>query len=125
MAVVVKPDYTVALYAGDTEIVTIAMTHGDAGSNILLSEVSTAVFTLKDVQAGSVVNSRNAQNVLNANNFTIANGSIEWKVQTADTNIVTSGAQREVHRGEFILTLTDSQRKMFVIDLVIRQQGIP
>jgi hypothetical protein len=106
-----------ALYAGDTEILTIPMTHGDGGSNILLSEVDTAVFTLKNVDDDAVINSRDEQDVLNANDFTIADGSIEYAIQPEDTALVDTTATQETHRGEFILTLLDGQIRSFIVHI--------
>lgn len=114
--------YRDTLYAGDTDTITIPVTHGDGGSNVLLSEISTVTFTLKDLASGTVVNSRSAQSVLNLNNWTIANGSLAWSIQAADTTLLSSANSEETHRGELMLTLSDGQKRTCVIDLICRKR---
>lgn len=51
-----------------------------------------------------VVNGRNIQNVLNANNVTVdSNGNLTWNIQVGDTTLIESIAF-EIHRAVFAWT---------------------
>lgn len=110
--------YQVPLFAGDTDILTLPVTHGNGGSNVLLVEISSLTLSLTDRATGGIVNSRNAQNVLNTNNVMVSDGSIEWQVQALDTEMVTAGSAREVHIAVLDMTLTDGQERTAQIKLV-------
>ena len=66
----------------------------DDGVALPAASLTTLVLTLYVVKSdGTIgyVNSRNAQNVLNANNVTVsAAGAVVWSVQTADTTLIES-----------------------------------
>ncbi len=57
---------------------------------ILLSTISAATLTLYDVYSEEIINSRNNQNILNANNVTIdaTSGLLSWLIQAEDNIIV-------------------------------------
>ncbi len=60
--------------------------------------LQTLVLTLYDLTTGTVINSRNAQNVLNTNNVTIdASGNLVWAIQGADNPIITATLAIETH----------------------------
>ncbi len=53
------------------------------------SSLTTLTLTLYDQASGSILNSRNRQNVLNANNVTVTEaGVLAWTMQPADNAIV-------------------------------------
>lgn len=88
----------------------------ESGAVIPLANLSTAQLTLYDLEtrdpAGSpatgVINSRDLQDVKNANNVTIhaTNGTVTWSMQPADNPIVTDRRQVEIHRAEFRFVTT-------------------
>ena len=57
---------------------------------IASASLTTLTLTLYDAANGTIINSRNGQNVLNANNVTIhaTSGLLTWTMQTADNVIV-------------------------------------
>lgn len=69
------------------------------GALIPLASMSALDLTLfiKDSSPLVYINSRNAQNVLNANNVTVvSNGTVTWAIQVADLTIPTANAGFEV-----------------------------
>jgi hypothetical protein len=66
-----------------------------AGVVIPLANLTTLILTLKDEATETVINSRNAQNVLNANNVTYhtTSGLLTWSIQAADNPI--SGTRKD------------------------------
>mgnify|MGYP001591915789 CR=1 FL=1 len=74
------------------------------GDPIALADLSTLTLTLKDRYAGSVINSRNAQNVLNMNNVTFhaTTGLLTWDIQALDNPIVSADRKGpELHIATF------------------------
>lgn len=60
--------------------------------------LTSLTLTLYDVTTGTILNSRNAQDVLNKNNVTVdGNGLLTWLVQPADTAIVDPSRLGETH----------------------------
>tara|TARA_R110000787_G_scaffold180096_2_gene292180 strand:+ start:184 stop:534 length:351 start_codon:yes stop_codon:yes gene_type:complete len=56
-----------------------------------LSALTTVTLTLYDKAKDSIINGRDAQNVLNTNNVTIsAEGVLVWTMQAADNAIITT-----------------------------------
>lgn len=79
------------------------------GIQIPLASMSALTLSLflKDSDPIVYINSRNAQNVLNANNVTIDSaGKITWAIQSADLAMQDAGAEVEVHVAIFHLTTT-------------------
>jgi hypothetical protein len=76
-----------------------------------LADIDTATLTLFDLDtyvpgaspAEGIINSRDAQDVLSANNVTIhaTSGLVTWAMQADDNPIVTARRQVERHRAEF------------------------
>jgi hypothetical protein len=80
------------------------------------ASLTTLTLSVYDVRTGTVLNNRNNQNVLNANNVTVhaTSGLLTWSVQSADNAMVStrsveshiavfeytwaSGAKRDWHR---------------------------
>jgi hypothetical protein len=83
----------------------------NAGVVVPLADIDEAELTLYDVEtfvygaspAEGIINNRDAQNVLNANNVTIhaTSGLVTWAMQPDDNPIVTARRQIERHRAEF------------------------
>jgi hypothetical protein len=74
---------------------------------IPLASLTTLKLTLYDVATGTILNTRNLQDVLNANNVTYhgTSGLLTWSVQPADHAIVsTRGQIAERHRAVFDFT---------------------
>ncbi len=62
------------------------------------ASLTALTLTLYNVATGAIINSRNAQNVLNANNVTVdASGNLVWTVQPGDNAIVDTSLDREDH----------------------------
>lgn len=69
------------------------------GTPIPLAQLVTLTLTLYDVDTESIVNSRDAQNVLNTNNVTVhsTSGLVTWEMQTADNVLTTTTKATELH----------------------------
>lgn len=69
------------------------------------SSLSTLTLTLFDEAAGTIINSRNAQDVLNTNGVTVsAAGALVWTMDPADNAIVSAIKGLEAHRAMFAWT---------------------
>ena len=62
------------------------------GAAIILTDITTLTLTLYDLDAGSIINTRNAQNVLNLNGVTVhaTSGLLTWTATPTDNAIVTA-----------------------------------
>lgn len=83
------------------------------GSGALLA----GKMTLYSVSSGAIINGRNGQNILNANNVTISvAGAIVWKIMEADTKIIdTNPGVIVTHRAVLVfdwLDATSTARQM-------------
>jgi len=68
---------TKAVYAGQLV--------DETGTPVPASVLTSGVLTLYDLRSGSIINGRNGQNILNANNVTIdASGNITWTMAPTD-----------------------------------------
>jgi hypothetical protein len=66
--------------------------------------LSSATLTLKDEKTRTIINSRNAQNVNQANGVSISNlGIVSWLLAPADNTIVNTSLPQEVHVATFDL----------------------
>ena len=82
----------------------------ETGAAVALADLTTLTLTLRtgDTSLGAVVNSRNAQDVKNANNVTFhaTSGLLTWSVQVADMPVPsalgTGGSEH--HNAVFIAT---------------------
>ncbi len=80
----------------------------DAGGTAT-PRISTLTLTLKDAASTSVVNSRNAQDVLNANNVTVDSaGALKWLIQPGDTALLDSSRAVEEHLARFTFAYVDT-----------------
>ena len=82
-----------------------------AGTAIPLANISSLTLTLTDARSGTIINSRNAQNVLNANNVTVTSttGALQWLIQPADTTMYDSLYSVEDHVAKFTWTYETSK----------------
>ena len=72
------------------------------GAAVAGASLTTATLTLYELKTGTILNSRNAQNVLNANNVTIsAAGVVAWTMLPADNAIVNDRLDQELHVAVF------------------------
>lgn len=81
----------------------------EAGVVIPASALSAAVLTVYSAASEAIVNSREAQNVLNANNVTISElGVVTWTLQPSDVTMLNQALEEETHRCVFLFTWTAS-----------------
>jgi hypothetical protein len=118
------PDYFSAgrYHEGETGVETFTLKQGSgSGVAVPLTDISTATLTLKD-ESGTIINSRNAQNVLNANNVTIhaTSGLVTWARQVADTTVTGDAAATKLD-AYFKFTLTDGQVRHVHVTYVVIQ----
>ena len=102
----------------------------DGSTAIPLSSVDSITMTLIEEQTGDVINSREAQDVLNTNNCTLdsTSGLFTWAVQTADTAIVgnTRVGDREHHIATFSIVWSTTNQMNFEIALhVLNLRKVP
>ena len=79
-----------------------------------------ATLTLEALESSAIVNSRSAQNVLNANNVTIdAAGKVTWTIQEADMAILDTALPMETHRATFIFSWGSGRKAPHEVDFAI------
>lgn len=99
----------------------------ETGAVVPAASLTALELTLWDVLTGTVVNSRDAQNVLNTNNVTVdGNGGLVWDIQPADNAIVrtTSTPFPERHRAMFYFTWSGGTKKGWhAVDLMVQDSA--
>jgi hypothetical protein len=87
-------------------LVYTATLQDEAETPIPVGQLTTLTLTLYDATTGTILNSRNAQNILNTNNVTVhaTNGLLTWTVQPADLAMVTTNMAQELHIALFSWT---------------------
>ena len=90
-----------------------AVLKDETGAVIPASALTAITLTLYDLATNAIINNRDGQNVLNANNVTIDNsGNLVWSVQAADHALVrTSGRPLEKHRAVFEYTWSSGTKQ--------------
>lgn len=82
-----------------------------SGNAIPLAKVTALTLTLIDVGSGTVINSRDNQDVLNDNNVTLhaTSGLLTWDIRPADNAIVGTvcAGRTQRHRATFEIFWTD------------------
>ena len=88
------------------------------GVVIPASQLTAVLFTVYVPTSGAIVNTRNAQNVLNQNNVTISEaGVVAWTQQIADVTILDDTLEMETHRCLFLFTWQGGARsKPYEVD---------
>ena len=77
----------------------------ELGNAIPAAAILSLQLTYYDERTLQIINSRNAQNILNVNNVTLdALGILVWSLQPADTSILTVGVALESHVAMFVWT---------------------
>ena len=91
-----------------------------------LAEISAITLTYTNDADSSVINSRNAQDVKNANNVTITErGELFWYIQTGDAKIVSaslSSGDLEPHTAVFKITTTGSKVYYKTLNLWVKKR---
>ena len=77
---------------------------------VAIATLTTLTLSLYDVETGTILNSRNNQNVLNLANVTFAAGALVWSVQPADHAVVGS-RELEKHRAVFEYTWSSGTKR--------------
>lgn len=105
----------------ETPVYTAILTD-ENGAVIPGASLTQALLTLYDVETGAIVNGRNLQNVLNANDVTIdAAGLLTWAIQIADVTLLVGAAPRAIHRALFqFFWQGNARHKPHEVELVIR-----
>ena len=99
---------------------TIKDEDGNAIASTDLNTLTLTFWNLTDPD-NSIINNRNSQNVLNANNVTVdTNGLLTWTLQPADTTISDSTLPKQTCRAMFEWTYNSGTRNgKHLIDMVI------
>jgi hypothetical protein len=89
------------------------------------SILSSATLTLKDEKTRTIINSRNAQNVNQANGVTISDlGIVSWLLTPADNPIVNTRVTQEPHIATFDLRWdAGSSRAMHEVRILVTNVG--
>jgi hypothetical protein len=89
------------------------------------SVLSSATLTLTDEKTRTVINSRNAQNVNQANGVTISDlGIVTWLLVPADNPIITNRLSQEVHVATFDLRWdAGASRAMHEVKILVNNVG--
>lgn len=91
-----------------------------SGSAIASADIASMTMTLYDKSSGTIINSRNGQDILNANNVTVhaTSGLVTWELQPAD-NIIESTTleerKSEEHIALVIVTYDTTKKLIFEI----------
>lgn len=101
------------------------------GNQISKADLTSLTLTLWDVLSGSIINNRDAQNVLDANNVTVTEAggatTVEWKPVEADSAIQSADVVREDlehHKARFVWEWNSGTRRNDLeIDLWVRNRG--
>lgn len=92
----------------------------ETGTAIPAASLTALTLTLEDVDTAAAINSRSAQNVLNANNVTVnSSGLLTWQIQPADMAIVGTvpHGSTELHRFTFKYSYGSSLTAYVVRDI--------
>lgn len=118
MAAFNVPEQTSALYT--------ATLVDETGAVVPGTSLLTLTLTLYDKTTGGILNSRNAQNVLNANGVTIdANGLVSWTIAPADSLIITNTNDVETHIALFQATWGGGAKALkFEVTLLVKNLGM-
>jgi hypothetical protein len=89
---------------------------------IPVAQIGTLTLTLYNQESRSIINTRDNQNVLNANNVTVhsTSGLLTWLLQPADTAIETTSKSIEVRVALFQWTFGSSKQGKHEIVFKIR-----
>ena len=98
-----------------------ATLHDERAAVIGSGRMDTLTLTLCNMVDGAIINSRNAQDVLNLNNVTLdASGNLEFVLQPADTAMQDGTARTEIHRAIFQAAYDGGKQANWDVDFRIR-----
>ena len=103
-----------------------AVLKDETGLVIPASVINTLTLTLTHVTAlhvdtGTIINDRDEQNVLNANDVTVdSEGNLVFALQTEDTAIQDETEPYEFHRATFQCTFDTTKQNNWDVDFLIR-----
>jgi hypothetical protein len=109
------PLLSTTLLEATTGLLTFTLVDSD-GAGVPVSMLTTLTLTYYDVISGTIVNSRNVQNVLNTNDVSIttvgspAVTTVEWQIQPADTPMVNPDLAVEYRVAQFRWTWDSGAR---------------
>lgn len=92
-------------------------------NNVLIGsgDIVSLSITLCNVADGSIINSRNAQDALNANDVTVdVSGNLVFTLRPADTIIVDPTLEFEKHRATFIMVFNGTSQATWDVDFKVR-----
>lgn len=117
-------DETISVKEGAFGVHTFQLVDED-GNNVSLAAINTGTLTLFDVVTGAIINSRNAQDVLNVNGVTIsATGAVEWTMVEDDCRILSSIKREEHHHAHFRFAWDSSTKHLsFLIEIRVCDIG--
>ncbi len=99
---------------------------------VALAAIDEATLTYYDMGTGNlavspvlgIINGRHEQNVKNANNVVIADGTFTWTLQVEDANIVTARRQVERHLAVFTFTLSNGNTVVSRHEIDVTNMGL-
>lgn len=95
----------------------------ETGATVSSADLTTATLTLFDEATGTIINSRDGQDVLNAHDVTISTaGALSWAFTADDTLIINDARAEEVHRA--LWTFTWPTSKTCRAELLVRVQNL-
>lgn len=98
----------------------------ESGVVVPLSAIGALTLTLYDVDSDTIINSRDTQNVLNANNVTVhaTSGLLSWTAQAADNPIVLAtrpAGSLERHIALFEWTWATTKKGKHELEIFVQQ----
>lgn len=90
--------------------------------DVALSSLMTLTLSVYDIGTGTILNSRDNQNVLNTNNVTFVGGALQWAVQPADHAVVSDYLTLEKHRAIFEFTWSGGKRDWHALEFLVEAE---
>lgn len=97
-----------------------------SGTVIPTANIDSLTLTLKNKATGQIINSREAQSVLNTNNVTVhaTSGLLTWDIQAADTVLVKGSRvnpDRQEHIALFHLVFNTTEATKRTVTLIVKK----
>lgn len=126
MNILPAPDVVFAVRESTAHKLTFTI-YDEDGAPVPSSNLASLTLTLHLAETDEIVNSRNAQDVLNTNNVTVdVNGLVTWAVQPSDTTFLYASRKYEDHIALFEWTYpvgSGSRSGHYEIRLLIRNRA--
>ncbi len=85
------------------------------------ANIVSLTLTYCEKAGGTIINARDDQDVLNTNNVTVDSaGILIWTLQEADTIIVNTALDVEVHKATFKMTFNTNGKATWDVDISVR-----